>query len=369
MTREVEAALDAGAFGMSTGLIYAPGMHAEAAEIVELVRVVAKRGGLYSTHMRNESAGLFDALDEAVDTIRKAGDGGRLQVSHLKCGAKPVWGRAGEAVERLEQARATGLDVAADQYPYMAAATTLQTVLPPALLALGIEECIAALGDPGVRGRIRSEIERGTSGWENVGSDPGWAGIRVSYSPSHPDWGGRSLAELGRETNTDPTDVAFDLLVDDRLETSIVIDCMDEADVMTILRVPWIAVCTDAEGRRPGDPILDVGVPHPRTYGTTARVLARYVRGRRQLPLETAIAKMTSVPAARIGLAGRGVIRDGAFADLVVFDPANVADLATYQRPAVHPTGIDHVVVNGQVAVLGGRETGRLPGRLLRRSA
>jgi len=368
MNHELEAALDAGAFGLSTGLIYAPGIHAARPEIVELVRTAARRGGLYATHMRNESAGLFDALDEAIDTIRAAGEGARLQVSHLKAGARAVWGRGAEAVERLDHARAVGVDVAADQYPYTAAATSLAVVLPPALLALGVEECVAALSDPGVRARVRAEIERGISGWENVAADPGWAGIKVSWSASHVDWAGRSIAEIAHEVKAEPSDVAFDILVDDRLDTSIVIDCMDEADVTAILAVPWIAVCTDAEGRRPGDPILDVGVPHPRTYGTTARVLGRYVRGRRILPLEVAIAKMTSVPAARIGLVERGVLRAGAFADIVVFDPATITDGATYQRPSVHPTGIDHVFVNGRAAILAGRETGQRPGRLLRRA-
>jgi N-acyl-D-amino-acid deacylase len=368
MTGALEAALEAGAFGLSTGLIYAPGIHAAAAEIVELVRTAARRGGLYATHMRNESAGLFDALDEAIDTTRAAGDGARLQVSHLKAGARAVWGRGAEAVERLEHARAAGVDVAADQYPYTAAATSLQVVLPPALLALGVDECVAALNDPGVRARVSSEIQRGVSGWENVAADPGWAAIKISWSANHVDWAGRSIAAIAHELRADPSDVAFDILVDDRLETSIVVDCMDEADVAAILGVPWVAVCTDAEGRRPGDPILDVGVPHPRTYGTTARVLGRYVRGRRTLPLETAIAKMTSVPAGRVGLVDRGVLRVGAFADIVVFDPSTVADKATYDRPAVHPIGIDDVIVNGRAAVLAGRETGQRPGRLLRRS-
>jgi N-acyl-D-aspartate/D-glutamate deacylase len=368
MVRALDAALDVGAFGLSTGLIYAPGIHAEQQEIVELVRTAAAKGGLYATHMRNEAAGLFDALDEAIDTTRAAGDGARLQVSHLKAGAKAVWGRGAEAVQRLEHARAAGVDVAADQYPYTAAATSLAVVLPPALLALGVDECVAALNDPGARARVSSEIENGVSGWENVAADPGWGAIKISWSANHVDWAGRSIAEIARDAKADPADMAFDILVDDRLETSIVIDCMDEDDVVSILGVPWIAVCTDAEGRRPGDPILDVGVPHPRTYGSTARVLGRYVRGQRRLPLETAIAKMTSVPASRVGLVDRGVVREGAFADLVVFDPATVADKATYEQPSVHPIGIDDVIVNGRAAVLAGRETGQRPGRLLRRA-
>jgi dihydroorotase/N-acyl-D-amino-acid deacylase len=318
--------------------------------------------------MRNEAAGLFEALAEALATARAAGEGTRLQVSHLKAGARAIWGRAGEAVALLERARAGGLDVAADQYPYTAAATTLQCVLPPALLALPIDETIAALGDWEVRRRIRSEIAGGISGWENVAADPGWDALVLAESEAHPEWAGRSLGDVGRELDRDPADVACDILAADRLASQVTVHCMAEPDVETILAVPWIAVCTDAQGRRPGHPLLDAGAPHPRTYGTAPRVLGRYVRERGALSLETAIAKLTSVPAARLGLRDRGVVREGAFADLVVLDPASVADRATYETPAVHPVGIDAVIVNGVVAVRDGAETGARPGRLLRRA-
>jgi len=368
MVGEVDAAMDAGAVGLSTGLIYAPGMHALAAEVEALVSATAGRGGLYATHMRNEGDGLFASLDESIAAIRAAGPGARLQVSHLKCGSRAVWGRAGEAIARLEAARAEGLDVAADQYPYTAAATTLATILPPALQGLGVDACLAALADPHVRDLVRSEIERGISGWENVAADPGWAGIRISYAASQPEWAGRSLAELADELHADPADLAFEALIADRLDVSVVIDCMTEPDVEAIMAVPWIAVCTDAEGRRPGHPILDAGRPHPRTYGSTARVLGTYARERGVLTLESAIAKLTSVPAARLGLHDRGVVREGSLADLVVFDPATVADQATYTDPVRHPAGIEHVIVNGRPAILAGAETGERPGRLLRRS-
>ena len=372
MVREVEAAMEAGAFGLSSGLIYAPGMHAGPDELAPLVTAAARRGGLYATHMRDETGGLFESLAESIATVRAAAGAGvdapRLQVSHLKCGSGAVWGRAAEAVAILESARAEGLDVAADQYPYTAAATTLATIVPPALLGLGVEACVAALGDLEVRDMVRAEIGRGISGWENVASDPGWDGIVIAYAPSHPDWSGRSLAELGAALDSEPMDVAFDALVDDQLDVSIVIHCMSEPDVESIMAVPWIAVCTDAEGRRPGHPILGTGKPHPRTYGSTARVLGHYVRERGVLELATAVAKLTSVPASRIGLRDRGVIREGALADLVVFDPATVNDIATYEDPARHPIGIEHVVVNGRLAVLDGAETGERAGRLLRRA-
>jgi N-acyl-D-amino-acid deacylase len=366
MTVEVEAALDAGAFGLSSGLIYAPGMHAAPAEMEALVAATARRGGLYATHMRNESDELFASLDESLAAVRAAGSAGRLQVSHLKCGSHAVWGRAGDAVARLEAARAEGLDVAADQYPYTAAATTLATILPPALLGLGVDDCVSALADPHVRDIVRSEIARGISGWENVAADPGWTGLRIAYAASRPEWAGRSLAELADEHHADPSDLAFDVLVADRLDVSIVIDCMSERDVETIMAVPWIAVCTDATGRRPGHPILDAGVPHPRTYGSTARVLGRYSRERGIVSLESAIAKLTAVPAARLGLRDRGTVREGAIADLVVLDAATVIDAATFTEPARYPVGIDHVIVNGRPAIQSGAETGERPGRLLR---
>ncbi len=366
MSGELERAIDAGAIGLSSGLIYAPGMYAQPSEVEALARVAARRGLVYATHMRNEAAGLFASLDESIAVVRATGSDGRLQVSHLKAGARAVWGRASEAVAVLERARAEGLDVGADQYPYTAAATGLQVVLPPALLALDPDETVAALQDPVVRQRARDEMARGISGWENSARDPGWEAIRIAWSGARPEAAGRSLAALAEEAGREPVEVAFDLLVDDRLGTAIVIDCMAEADVETILAVPWISVCTDAEGRRAGHPVLDEGVPHPRTYGTTARVLGRYVRERGTLALETAIAKMTSVPARQMGLRDRGIIREGTLADLVVIDPATVIDTATDVAPARYPLGIEDVIVAGTAAVLGGTETGRLTGRLIR---
>ena len=372
MGRHVEEALDAGAFGLSSGLIYAPGVHAAPDEVATMVAIAARRDALYATHMRNEADGVLDALDEAVSTVRRAGElaghPARLQVSHLKAGARSVWGTADALVERLEAARRDGLDVAADQYPYTAAATTLSTILPPPILALSIEDAEAAIRDPASRRAIRDQMRSGSSGWENVTLDPGWDGIVISRSASRPDWNGRSLQAIADELGGDPAELALDVLADDRLSVDVVIHCMAEADVEAILRVPWIGVCTDAEGRRPDHPILGEGVPHPRTYGSTARVLGEYVRERGVVGLETAVAKLSAVPAERVGLRDRGTVREGAHADLVVFDPATVADLATYERPAVHPAGIRDVIVNGRPAVRAGRETGERPGRLLRRT-
>lgn len=368
MVRHLREALDAGAYGLSSGLIYAPGMHAGPDELGRLAAVTAKRGGLYASHIRNESDGLFEALAETLATVRAAGSGGRLQVSHLKAGSISTWGRGPEAVELLERARADGIDVGADQYPYTAAATTLAVILPPALLGQSLGELIEALEEPDVRAAIKAAIATGLPGWENAAADPGWAGLRVADSATHADWTGHTLAELGAELERDPADIALDLLADDRLETSVVIECMSEPDVEAIMATRWIAVCTDASGHRPDDPVLGVGIPHPRAYGSAPRVLGRYVRDRGVLGLETAIAKLSAVPAGRLGLADRGVIREKAFADLVVFDPRTVIDEATGLHPHRYPTGIGHVVVNGVVAIADGAETGRTGGRLLRQA-
>ena len=371
MGRYVEEALDAGAVGVSSGLIYAPGVHAAPDEVAALVAVAARRGGAVR-HPHAQRVGGRPRLAGRGDLD----DPGRRRpgrTSRPPPGLAPQGGRArrlghgGRAGRADRAARRDGLDAAADQYPYTAAATTLSTILPPSILALSIADAEAAIRDEDSRATIRDLMLDGVSGWENVSLDPGWAGIVISRSGSRPEWDGRSVQAIADELGGDPADHALDVLADDRLSTDIVIHCMSEPDVETIMRVPWIAVCTDAEGRRPDHPILGQGVPHPRTYGSTARVLGHYARDRGIVDLETAVAKLSAVPAARVGLRDRGVLREGAFADVVVFDPATVADLATYDRPAVHPAGIRDVIVNGRPAVRDGRETGERPGRLLRR--
>jgi N-acyl-D-amino-acid deacylase len=370
MVAHTEEALDAGAFGISTGLIYPPGIHARPEEIAVLVACAARRGAIYATHMRNEAAEVAAAIDEAILTARAAeriaGRPARLQVSHLKAAARSVYGTGPALVAQIARARADGLDVAADQYPYTAAHTTLATVLPPDVLALDLDDAVGVLRDPAGRRRIRDIQARGIPGWENVAADPGWDSAVIAFSRTRPAWNGRSLAEIAAIEGADPADLAMDVLADERLAVDCVLHCMDEGDVEAIMAVPWISVCTDGEARRPEHPVLGRGVPHPRAYGSAPRVLGRYVRERGALPLETAIAKLTSVPAAQVGLRERGLVREGWFADLVVFDAATVIDRATFENPGNYPIGIPHVVVNGRLAVRDGAETGDRPGRLLR---
>jgi N-acyl-D-amino-acid deacylase len=370
MVAHAEEALDAGAFGISTGLIYPPGIHAQPPEIAALVAVAVRRRGLYATHMRNEAAGVATAIDEAILTARAAERiarrPARLQISHLKAAARSVYGTGPALVAQIEAARAAGLDAAADQYPYTAAHTTLATILPPDLLALGLDDAVAVLRDPVGRKRIRDLQATGIAGWENVAEDPGWEGTVIAFSATRPAWNGRSLADIAATEGGDPANLAMDVLADERLAVDCVLHCMDEGDVEAIMAVPWIAVCTDGEARRPDHPVLGRGVPHPRAYGSAPRVLGRYVRERGVLPLETAVAKLTSVPAAQVGLRDRGIVREGWAADLVVFDAAIVIDRATFGDPANYPAGIPHVIVNGRLVVRDGEETGDRPGHLLR---
>ena len=270
----------------------------------------------------------------------------------------------------LEAARADGLDVAADQYPYTAAATTLATILPPALLGLGVDACVAALARPATSVPASgSRSTRGISGWENVAADPGLGGDPDLVRREPPGLG-RPLARGARRgaRTCDPADLAFDALVDDRLDVSIVIDCMDETDVETIMAVPWIAVCTDAEGRRPGHPILDAGRPHPRTYGSTARVLG-HVRPR---PRASSRSRRRSRSSRRCRPPGSACATGASSARA----PSRTSSSSTRRpsptrrptsTPARYPIGIDHVIVNGRPAILAGAETGERPGRLLRR--
>lgn len=371
MEAHVAEAMDAGALGISTGLIYPPGIHASPSEIARLIAVAFRAGGVYATHMRNEADAVAQAIDEAIATAREAerlaGVPGRLQVSHLKVASTPAFGTAPALVAQLETARAAGLDVAADQYPYTAAHTTLATILPPAVLALELDAAVALLRSPEGRRRIREAWRIGEGTWENVVADPGWGGLVVAWSATRPHWAGRSLEEIAALEGGDPGDLALDVLADERLAVDCVQHCMAEADVSAIMAVPWIAVCTDAETRRPDHPILGRGHPHPRGYGSAPRVLGRYARDWGVLPLETAVAKLSGVPAARLGLDRRGEVREGWAADLVAFDPAAVLDLATFETPARYPVGIAHVVVNGRIALRDGEPTGALPGRLLRR--
>jgi N-acyl-D-amino-acid deacylase len=362
MERLMEESMREGAWGLATGLIYAPGSYARTEEIVAIARQAAAAAGFYASHIRGEGATLLDAVSEAIRVGREGGL--PVQVSHIKAAGRPNWGRVREALGLIDAARAEGLDVMADVYPYTASSTTVRTLLPDWVLDGGIDAMLARLADAGVRARVREEL---TGGGESLVRGLGWDDIMIAYCPSRPDAQGRRLGEIGRAWGQDPLDAAIDIIVAERGRGYMILFQLDEADLLRALAHPEVMIGSDGSSlATTGE--LAAGKPHPRSYGTFPRVLARYVREQGVLGLETAVHKMTGLPARRLGLADRGVVRLGAKADLVAFDPARIADRATYEDPHRYADGIAHVLVNGRVVIEGGEHTGALPGRVLTRS-
>jgi N-acyl-D-amino-acid deacylase len=362
MKRLLSESLEGGAWGMSTGLIYPPGSYADTAEIVELAKVAGRHGGFYASHIRGEGGTLLPAVAEAI----RIGREGRLpvQVSHLKAAGRANWGKVKDALALVDEARAEGLQVAADVYPYTASSTTLRMLLPGWALEGGAGAMRARLSEAAARARIRSEIEAGRPGEEDFVANAGWDGILVAYAPGSPGAEGKRLSEWARERGVAPAEAAMDLVVASEGRGYMIVFQLDEADLRAALRHPQVMIGSDGSALAVHGPLAQ-GKPHPRSYGAFPRVLARYWREERLLSLEHAVHKMTGLPARTLGLRDRGVIRAGAKADLVAFDHHRVADQATYDDPHRYPVGIEHVLVNGRLVIKGGEHTGSLPGRVL----
>jgi N-acyl-D-amino-acid deacylase len=355
----VEKAMRDGAVGFSTGLIYVPGTYSKTPEVVGLARAAARHGAIYTSHMRSEGEGVFQAIDEALQIGREAGM--PVEISHFKVANKKLWGGSDRTIARVEQARAQGLDVTVDQYPYTASSTNLGVMLPSWALADGEAKVRQRLGDPATRKRIASEMKE-TIRRRNGRKHLDYAVVASSGS-SDTSIEGKSITAITRERGRKPKleqeiETVLDLM--EKGGAQMVYHSMDDRDVERILRFPYTMVASDAGVIEPGR-----GVPHPRGYGSNARVLGRYVRERHAVSLEEAIRKMTSLPAQRFRLSERGLVRPGMWADLVVFDPARVADVATYEKPHAPSTGFRFVLVNGTVVVEDGRHTGARPGAVL----
>jgi N-acyl-D-amino-acid deacylase len=362
MQRLLVSAMEAGAWGLSTGLIYAPGSYATTEEIVTLARVAARHRGFYASHLRGEGATLLDAVAEAIRIGREADL--PVQVSHIKAAGRPNWGNVSRALALVDGAVAEGIDVMADVYPYTASSTLLRTLLPAWALEGGVDAMKERLADAGTRTRIREELTVSPIG-QSLVDRVGWDNVMISACPRRADVEGQRLSELATTWGMDPFDVAVELLATDDGQAHVVMFQLDERDLLQALAHPRVMIGSDGSALAPHGE-LGAGKPHPRSYGTFPRVLGRYVRDQRILSLPHAVHKMTGLPARRLGLRDRGVIRVGAKADLVVLDPRVVADVATYEDPHRYPRGIEHVLVNGRFVVRDGEHTGGLPGRLLR---
>ena len=356
----VEQAMKDGAVGLSTGLIYTPGTYARTPEIVNLAKIASRYGGVYASHIRNEGQGVEQAIAEAIQIGREAQI--PVEISHFKVASKPIWGSSTQTVGLVEAARREGLDVTVDQYPYTASSTSLASSIPSWALADGDSAVLVRFRDPATRAKIQTEMLAGLK--KNSRKNYDYA-VVANY-PADTTYNGMSISrinqKLGRKNSAA---VEADLIMELMERTTMkriqmVYHTMSEADVETILRYPNTMIASDA-----GVAKLGSGMPHPRAYGTNARVLGRYVRERHVIPLEEAIRRMTSLPAQRFRLTDRGLLRPGYAADVVLFDEKTVSDQATYDQPHAYTTGIVWVLVNGTPVVENGKLTGQRPGQLL----
>ena len=361
----LEEGLRAGALGMSSGLFTAPGTYAGREEMVALARVLQRHNAGYFTHLRDESDRVLEAVEEAIDIGATCGV--HVEIVHFKCSGTDNWGKAAQALAMIDAARARGVDIDCDAYPYTAGSNPLKNILPQWVQAGGVEAMLARLPLAETRARIRADIA--AHGLNNWGRIPSWDCVQISITPHLPQFAGRTIAALAAERGQDPVDTLCDYLVEDKGATRVLITSISEDDVRTLLRAPKALIGSDGNCVATTG-ITSQGLPHPRFYGTFPRVLGRYVHTEKLLPLESAIHKMTGATARALKLDGRGLLREGFAADVTIFDPADFEERATYATPHQYPSGVrTTVVVNGAVVVDAAAHTGALPGRVLRRAA
>jgi dihydroorotase/N-acyl-D-amino-acid deacylase len=362
----VAQAMQQGAMGISTALIYPPGHYAKTEELIELAKVAAQYGGIYASHMRSEGQRETAATEEALRIGREAHL--PVEIFHLKVVGQSRWGNMPKVVAMIQGARDAGQDVTADMYPYLAGATALASSLPPWVAEGGLKKLLERLRDPAVRARIRNEMATDHADWENLYLGSGGApGVMVSsvVNPDLKQFTGKTIAQIAGEQKKDPLDALFDFVLADNGQTGALYFIANEDDLQYGLKQPWTSIGLDA-GAMPLDGLLFEPHAHPRTFGSMPRFLGHYVRDLHLLPLEQAVRKITSLPAQREGLAARGLLKEGFFADITIFDPATISDQATYTEPARLSQGVKYVFVNGKVAYEDGRLTGAMPGRALR---
>jgi len=366
MKKLVADAMKEGALGVSTSLQYVPARFAKTDEIVELAKVAHKYGGIYISHQRSEANAIDDSMKEVFEIARRAHI--PAEIWHFKTAYQKNWGRMPEMLRRIAAARRSGLKISADVYPYVAGSTSLSACLPPWAQEGGTDRMIARLRDPQTRERLKQEISADSKTWENIylGSG-GPSGILIGAVVNREleVWQGKRLSEIASEQKKAPLDALFDFIIADRGQTGAIFFMMKESDMQAALKSPFVSICTDS-GARATDGPLAGSKSHPRGWGTYPRILGKYVRDEKLMPLEFAIHKMTGLPASNVGLKQRGLLREGYFADLTIFDPKTVIDRATFADPNQYPSGINFVIVNGQVEVDNGRRTTAEAGRVLR---
>jgi dihydroorotase/N-acyl-D-amino-acid deacylase len=362
----VAAAMRQGALGVSSALEYAPAPYASTEELIALASTAAQFGGIYATHMRSEQQSIMAAIDETIRIGREAHI--PVEIWHLKAGGVSNFGLMPEIVARIDRARTAGVDIAADTYAYPAWYNDLSAFIPPWAHEGGDAKLIGRLQDPAVRARLKTELAAVANDWDNEWqSVPGPEAILIAtvLNPKLIDLQGRSLAEIAKARGTDPKDTLFDILVEDGVKTTVAVFAMSEPDIALAAVQPWVSFCNDSEGTSP-EGLLGKEFPHPRAYGTFPRVLRKYVREERRMRLEEAIRKFTSLPASRLRLNDRGVLKAGMWADIVVFDPEQITDKATFSAPKQLSVGMQWVLVNGVPVIADGVTTNALPGRVLR---
>jgi N-acyl-D-amino-acid deacylase len=365
MRRLVDQAMEEGALGVGSSLIYAPAFYARTDELVALCEEAAKHGGMYISHMRSEGNRLLEAIDELLDISRRA----RLpaEIYHLKAAGQQNWGKLDAAIRKVEAARASGLKITADMYTYTAGATGLDAAMPPWVQEGGLEAWIGRLKDPATRERVAKEMATPTDAWENffVAAGPEKILLVAFKNDTLKPLTGKTLAEVAKMRGKSPQETAMDLVIEDDSRIGTVYFLMSEDNVRKEIALPWVSFGSDAEAPATEGVFLKSN-PHPRTYGNVARLLGRYVRDEKVIPLEEAIRKLTSLPAANLKLRDRGRLAAGYFADLVVFDPAKIQDHATFDKPHQYATGVRQVFVNGVQVLKDGEPTGAAAGRVVR---
>jgi len=361
----VAGAMRAGAFGVSTALQYPPATYSTTPELIALAKTAASYGGIYATHMRSEGDAEMAALDEVFDIARTAHI--PAEIFHLKVAGHANWGDMPKVIAKIDAARAEGLDVSADTYAYTAWGNDLASFIPPWAHAGGNAELLARLQDPPTRARIEQDMRTPSEAWSNDWLEvPGPHAVEITsvQNPALKGLEGRRLDDIAKSWHEAPIDALLDILVKDHAATDVAVFGMSQPDVTLALQQPWVSICDDASAQVPTGP-LGQGHPHPRAYAAFARIISKYVREDHALSLPDAVRKMTALPAQRMGLAGRGVIKQGMWADLVVFDPAQVRAPATFEQPKQLAQGMSWVLVNGVPVIADGRMTAALPGTVL----